>query len=375
MHAALDCPERGFSYSNYGAALAGNLLRVRPRDHHAVIEAGIGGPGWMDVYAWFLQPDIVVVTSIKSDHHRAFPTLEHTRDEKVHMVERLGADKVAFLNGDDPHVRWMATRTSARVVTFGLGEDNDVRAVDIQPAADGMRFDALLRTCRLTVRTRFVGEHMVYPFLAALAVTEWEGGDPDAAAARLGALEPADSRMELFHSDNGIAILDDSIKGGYEGMHAALDAFAELPAGRKLFLLGEVEDPPGKQSEVNHEIGRHLAGVADRVFFLGGKRALRSVRAGAVAAGLNFDDIVMVGPDIESTTGTLLRELRPGDALLVKGRSTLRLRRVVLRLLGRKVACTVGHCGVKVTACDACPLLDAPPEWFGNHYIARYVRE
>jgi hypothetical protein len=70
----------------------------------------------------------------------------------------------------------------------------------------------------------------------------------------------------------------------------------------------------------------------------------------------------------------LMRELRPGDAVLVKGKSRNRLRRLVLRLSGRQVVCTVSYCAVKVAACDVCPLLDAPPGWFGNHFIARYVR-
>src|SRR5262245_50834157 len=47
LQGAFDCPNRNFSYSNYGSCLAENLLRIRPRDRYAVIEAGVAGPGRM----------------------------------------------------------------------------------------------------------------------------------------------------------------------------------------------------------------------------------------------------------------------------------------------------------------------------------------
>lgn len=375
LHAALACPPRGFCYSNYGAALAGNLLRVRPGDRHAVLEAGIGGPGWMGVYSWFLQPDIVVVTAIASEHYRSFPSLGHCRDEKAEIVRRLPPDGVAFLNGDDPNVRWMATQTRARVVTFGLGEDNDVRAEDVRPVDGGLRFDARLRTGRLPVEIRFNGRHMVYPFLVALAVAEHEGGDPAAAAARLAGLAPADARMETLHLANGVRILDDSFKGGLETVQSALDALAGLPAGRRIVLFGGVEDPPGKWRDIHREVGRRMATVADRIYCLASQKNTSPLRAGAVAAGMRDEDIVALGSDIAAAHPALAGELRPGDVLLLKGRSTQRLRRVALQLLGRRVGCAVAYCGVKVTTCDACPLLDAPAAWFHNRFIARYVRE
>lgn len=374
LSAALGCPERNFSYSNYGASLAGNLLRVRRRDRHAVLEAGVAGPGPMAGYAAMLRPDLVVVTSIKSDHNRSFPTLLDTRAEKVNMVRGLSADGVAVLNGDDPHVRWMASQTPARVVTFGLNDDNDVRATDLRPSPSGMTFTAVLPGGSIEVHTRFTGAHMIYPFLAALAVADLEGEPLDAAAARLAGVVPADSRMELLCLQNGITILDDSLKGTLESVHAALDAFAELPAIRRIVLFGGIEQPPGKQGDLNREIGRRLGAMADAVLCLGSKKSMSSIRAGAVAAGLSLEQVLFFSSGINQVVDWLQRELRPGDALLIKGKGTLGLRRVVLRLQGVPVTCAVAYCGVKVPSCDVCPLLDAPPELFRNRYIARYVR-
>jgi UDP-N-acetylmuramyl pentapeptide synthase len=373
IQAALGCPDRRFSYSNYGSSLAVNTLRVRPGDPHAVIEAGVDGPGPMRRYAEMLRPDVVVVTSIKSEHNRSFPSLLDTRAEKVKMVRALPERGLAVLNGDDPNVLWMAGQTAARVMTVGLGPDNDVRAAGVRILPDGMAFTAVLGGVEHEVRTRFVGRHMVFPFLASLAVAVHEGVPAETAVARLAALQPKESRMQLHTLPGGVTVLDDSYKGALESVHAALDVFATLPSTRRIVLFGGVDEPPGKQGDVNREIGRRLGGVADIVLCLG--TGLSGVRAGAVETGMSRDSVLLLAPDNGLAFDWLQRELRPGDAVLIKGQSALRMRRIVLGLTGRRVSCSVASCKVKVSSCEQCPLIDASPELLRNFFVARYVRE
>ena len=59
--------------------------------------------------------------------------------------DALGSDGVAILNADDPVVADYAGRTSARVVTFGLAPDADVRAEDVSLASDGCASFLLVR--------------------------------------------------------------------------------------------------------------------------------------------------------------------------------------------------------------------------------------
>ncbi len=49
--AALNCPDRKFSYSNYGMSLAENLLKIRPGDKFGALEVGIAGSNEMAPYA------------------------------------------------------------------------------------------------------------------------------------------------------------------------------------------------------------------------------------------------------------------------------------------------------------------------------------
>ncbi|MGZ5176594.1 MAG: Mur ligase family protein, partial [Burkholderiales bacterium] len=131
VHSALGI-SRSCSVANAGSSVARALLRIRPAQRHAVIEVGIDAPGQMAAHARMLRPDICVVTWIGSDHNRSLKTLAITRNEKAEMVRVLPAGGLAALNGDDPNVCWMQSQTRARVITFGLGEANDVRGSDIR---------------------------------------------------------------------------------------------------------------------------------------------------------------------------------------------------------------------------------------------------
>ncbi|MDZ7661086.1 Mur ligase family protein [Thiohalophilus sp.] len=372
ISAALNCPERYFSFSNYGSSLAANILRIHWNDHHAVIEAGVAGPGPMESYAKMLRPDIVVVTSIKSEHNRSFPTLHDTRAEKVKMVRSLSNRGIAILNGDDPNVRWMATQTNAQVITVGLNTDNDIRAEQIKSSSDGTTFTAIFPNGSFQIKTQFLGLHMVYPFLAALAVANIENVNIDLAVARLSEVASAESRMEMLRLPGDITLLDDSFKGTIESVHAAFDVLASIPASRKIVVFGGVEEPPYKQGDLNREIGRWLGKIADEVICLG--TGMSGIRAGAVEAGLSRESVQLIRPDFKAVVSLLELKLRKGDIVLIKGKSTQRLRRVVLSILGHQVSCVVPYCKVKVRSCDVCPLLDAPAQLFHNHYISRYVR-
>jgi UDP-N-acetylmuramyl pentapeptide synthase len=373
LHAALGCPDRNFTFSNYGSSLAGNLLRVRRGDRHAVLEVGISGPRTMANYARMIRPDLVVVTSIKSEHNRSFPTLLDTRAEKVKMVRALPKEGIAILNGDDPNVRWMATQTEARVVTFGLNPDNDVRAENVSIDAVGSAFDVRIGGSTQRVQSKLLGDHMVYPLLAAVAAAHMEQIELKEAIGRLAQLSPATSRMELISLPDGTRILDDSSKGAVESMHAAFETFSQIPATRKIVVLGNVEEPPGKERDVYRDLGQRLARCADLVVCIGDDN-MTSLRATATQAGMDRSAIRLAGSQLQTGIDLLNEAFRPGDLVLVKGASTQRLRRIVLGLLKKEVSCRVRHCNVKVLACDDCPLLDAPEAHFKNHFVERYAQ-
>lgn len=115
-----DASARIHTGDNCFALVGLNLMRQGPRARWAVVEVGIGVPGQMAHYAATLQPDLVVMTALASDHVGRFAGDGALWEEKARMVRALRPRGVAVLNGDDAAVMRMASVTPARVVTFGF---------------------------------------------------------------------------------------------------------------------------------------------------------------------------------------------------------------------------------------------------------------
>jgi UDP-N-acetylmuramoyl-tripeptide--D-alanyl-D-alanine ligase len=306
-----------------------------------------------------MQPDVVVVTSIASEHNRSFGTLENTSREKSEMLRGLRPGGVAVLNGDDPHVLAMRPAAGdARVVTFGFGEANDVQALEAKlDWPHGTRLRVRVGGEEREIRSRLLGRVMVYPLLAALAVAWLEGRDMGEAVAALERLPPRPGRLQHLPLPNGAWLIRDDFKSTLETIDAALDVLAEVP-GRRVVVIGDVSEPPGSIGPIYRRLGERLAGIASSVVCAGTGAGFKRYQAGAARAGMPRSALVHAEHSLRKAWELAGADLGPGDVVLVKGRDTERLDRVSLALQGRDVRCEIEFCDIKGLRCEVCPMLE-----------------
>ena len=151
-----------------------------------------------------LNPVLAVVTNIDADHMNTYGhDLARVRAAFVEFRHRMPLYGAAVVCTDDSGVRAIVPDLSRPVVSYGLGADAQVRAVDVQ-ALDGgrMRFTAQRRNGTrmpdLDVTLALPGEHNVRNALAAIAVaTELEL--PDAPTVRaLAGFTGVDRRFQRY---------------------------------------------------------------------------------------------------------------------------------------------------------------------------------
>jgi UDP-N-acetylmuramoyl-tripeptide--D-alanyl-D-alanine ligase len=338
------------------------ILGIRPHARHAALEIGISDKGQMEAYAQLLRPDIAVVTCIGSEHLSSLGTLETTRAEKAKMVSAIPTSGLVVLNGDDANVLWMRGLTSARVITFGFGESNQVRATHvIENELKGVRFTLQLGNTAHEIRTQLIGRHMIYPILAAVAIAHSEGCDLERAIVALEHLEPTHNRLQPIRLErSGAWLLLDAFKGALETIEVALDALSRLSARRKIVVLGDVEEPPGSQGPIYKALGKRVAEVADCVVYVGGKTNFNRLKAGLSLGQFPRDTLTHTRTDPHAIAQALDKiGLRQGDLVLIKGRSTQHLERVALILAGDTAACAARACARRHD-CTTCPLLQRP---------------
>ncbi|MEK6669811.1 UDP-N-acetylmuramate--L-alanine ligase [uncultured Aquabacterium sp.] len=151
-----------------------------------------------------LLPVLSVVTNIDADHMDTyghdFARLKQAFVDFLHRMPFYGS---AILCADDPGVRSIIPLISRPVISYGFGEDAQVRAVDVEALPGGqMRFTVQRRNGTvmpdLHVTLNLPGRHNVLNALAAIAVaTEIELPDAPMAKA-LAAFTGVGRRFQRF---------------------------------------------------------------------------------------------------------------------------------------------------------------------------------
>jgi UDP-N-acetylmuramoyl-tripeptide--D-alanyl-D-alanine ligase len=346
LYAALDraAPGRAHrsvkSYNNHtGVPLS--LSRMPRETRFGVFEMGMNHAGELAHLTRLVRPHVAIVTAIAPAHREFFASEEEIADAKAEIFEGLEPGGAAIVPFDSPHrdrLLAAARDHAARIVTFGLGEGADVRARDVMATPNGGSLvTALLPEAELTFTISQPGEHWVSNALAVLAAVEAMGGDlaqAGLALADLPGLKGRGERHLIRLKDGGEALLiDESYNANPASMAATLKTFGALkPAGRRLAVLGAMREL-GDGSEDFHAglAGPVEAACVDYAILVGEEM-------GALAKAL--------GPRVEMThaksasdaTEALERELRDGDAILVKGSNSIGLAALVEALTGGSAA-------------------------------------
>jgi UDP-N-acetylmuramoyl-tripeptide--D-alanyl-D-alanine ligase len=348
---------------NHASYLAVNLLRIKKGQKWVAMEVGISVPQVpMAQQADLVRPDVAVVTSIGREHNTSYKSLHGIREAKSYLLSGLGPDGVCVLNGDDENVVWMASKAPGKIIYFGYDKSNDIRAEDLEldwPQGTRFKLAAYGQTAR--VRVKLFGCHMIYSVLAAVAVALNEGLSFDRVVAGLENIEPIEGRMQPVVLPNGAILIRDDWKSPLDTVTPALNFLAQVPAGRRIVVMGNLAEVPNPSGPVYRDLGIQVGKAADRILYFG--TAFKHFRSGARKAGLPTDLITNCHRDVKHTIEILRTELRPGDVVLLKGQGAQHLSRIALGLMGRRVECELINCNTHETLCSRCAKLETgwPP--------------
>ncbi|MBI1274060.1 MAG: UDP-N-acetylmuramate--L-alanine ligase [Alphaproteobacteria bacterium] len=164
-----------------------------------------------------LPATIAVVTNIDPehmDHYKDFDAVKRAYDTFVQNIPFYGFGVLCI---DHPEVQAMIARIAdRRIVTYGLGPQADVRAVNISMSPQGSTFDVVI-TDRKTGKTQtlesmklaVIGQHNVQNSLAAIAVGHQLGFTEQAMRVALGKLGGVKRRFTHTGTAGGITVIDD----------------------------------------------------------------------------------------------------------------------------------------------------------------------
>ncbi len=334
---------RGSFNSEVGLPLT--VLSCTTRTSYLVLEMGMRGKGHISYLCGIAHPRIGALINVGSAHLELLGSREAIAEAKGEILDDLPDDGVAILHADNPLVTAQASRTRARVVTFGESPEATVRATDInldRRARPTFRvhYGGEVRSVSLTLS----GEHQVANALAATAMALSAGMSLDEVVRGLEAYQPASRwRMEVAERPDGVVVINDAYNANPESMRAGLKALVAMastsdPPARTWAVLGEMREIGESSIEEHDAVGR-LAVRLDVHRLIAVGEGARPVHLGAAHEGSWGNESTWV-PDAEAALTLLRAEVAPGDIVFVKASRSIGLDAVATGLLDETVPTT-----------------------------------
>ena len=283
------------------------VSRIEEEHQAAVIEMGISGFGEMTALARIAQPTIAVFTVIGHAHLEFLHDLDGVYRAKTEMLGFLPKDGTVIYNGDDAMLRRLDC--PQRLISYGLGEDCLVRAVDIEQLPSG-------RTrCRINCSGRSInaeipayGQHMVYAALEGAAAGFAMGLSDAEIEAGIAAYKTVGRRGVV--TDTGyITLVDDCYNANPDSMRCAIDSLMKLP-GRHVCVLSDMREMGSNSPEMHRELGEYAleSGIDFAAAYGPMSKYLAEAMGSRAAYFETRDELIAALPEL----------IRKGDSVLVK---------------------------------------------------------
>lgn len=300
------------------------LLKLEPEHDLAVIEMGMSHAGEITALAKLAQPDCGVVTMVAPVHLEFFNSIADIARAKYELIESLRPGGVAVLNADDEYVSQFGRDFHGDVVTFGVQKAADVRAEQIvSRGPEGSAFEIVVEGERVSAVSPLLGEHNIYNALAGVAVGLRYGVSLGAGAESLATLLPGDKRGEIV-SLNGVTVINDCYNSNPKALDSMVRSLSQIPAQRRIVVAGEMLELGPAGEAMHRESGERMAqqGID---FVLGVRGLAAGIVDGARRAGARAEFVNTP----EEAGEWLRREVKQGDAVLLKASRGVRLERAL----------------------------------------------
>ena len=313
-----------------GAAGLDPTFVVGGRVNHAGTTARLGRGEYMVVEAdesdrsfLLLAPVVAVVTTIDREHLDHYASLEEIQAVFAQFVNRIPFYGAAVLCLDEPNVQAIIPQVTRPVITYGTSSQADLVISDVDLRGLASEF-------RLTFRGDDLGRfrlpsppgiHNVRNAAAAAAVALYLDVPADLIRAGLESFTGVGRRFEIKGTMRGITLIDDYGHHPVE-IRATLEAARGCGYDRLLVLF-----QPHRFSRTQHlwDDFCRAFNQADLLIvtdiYAASEAPIRGITAAALAEAIRaagHKSVVYCGT-LQESIERLLREVRPGDAVLAIG--------------------------------------------------------
>ncbi|MDQ1146804.1 UDP-N-acetylmuramoyl-L-alanyl-D-glutamate--2,6-diaminopimelate ligase [Bacillus sp. SORGH_AS 510] len=159
--------------------------------------------------------DVAVFTNLSQDHLDYHQTMEEYQRAKSLLFAQLGntfdlnKPKFAVLNSDDPASDMYKRSTAAHVVTYGIDQQADIQAQNIQMTPKGTTFTLVMGEYSYPVQMQLIGKFSVYNVLASIAAASVSGIGMKDIIRSIEEVQGVAGRFELVNAGQDFTVIVD----------------------------------------------------------------------------------------------------------------------------------------------------------------------
>lgn len=274
---------------------------------------------------WHYKPFRATINNIEFDHADIYDDIETIERMFSEFVDLIPASGSLWVNGDDERAMSVSESAADRRRTFGLGDDNDLRATHIDYATDGSHSTRV--TVELDGRSLgefdlpVIGEFNVRNFLGATGIALDEGLEADDIRAAIPEFKPVRKRQEIVDVVDEITIIDDFAHHP-TAVRSTLQALRASYPERRIWAIFEAKSNTSRRKVFQHDYPPAFE-PADRVIISSPFEKKDSLPDDEqIDIDQMVDDIRARGPraemiaDVDDIVDHLTSRLEPGDVVV-----------------------------------------------------------
>lgn len=322
------------------------MERLKKDDKFYIQECGANNIDSVRKSASMLRPDAYVLTNVFSHHLNTYGTIENLFKDKTSFSDYMSKDGVIFTNYDIDLIK--KHKFPHKVVSFGI-KNKDVDYYGYNIKQNGMILEMNIKSkdedCK--VKANFVGKHNAYNILGAFAVCKWAGLDSSYIIEMISKFKTDYIRQNVMNIA-GITFIFDCYNVCNESIKAGIKALEDLevPKGNKKIAIIGGENKLGENHyDISYNFSKEIKDnkldklvcysvcnqTQKEIDFYGYSKPIYD---GLVDSG--YKNALYID-DEENLIDFIKKNIRPGDAVLIKGNAELDVTIAIDKVFGSAV--------------------------------------
>lgn len=304
-----------------GAVELAELLANMKRNHCRACAIETSSHALDQYRVWGIRYAAAGFTNLTGDHLDYHGTFENYASAKARLFEQLPSDAVAAVNVDDPSHLRMIRDCQARIITFGIKQPADYRAVDHMVTMHGTTFILHAPDGKTEVSLKLIGRHNIENALCAIAICcERFGLSIHQVATALRQTTGAPGRLQPVSLGQSFAVLVDYAHTD-DALQNVLSALKPLTKNKLRVVFGCGGD---RDRTKRPRMARVCEQLADVIYVTSDNPRTENPQTilSEIVAGFSLENTkpIIVEPDRRRTIEQAISDAQSGDIVLIAGK-------------------------------------------------------